>query len=282
MSSARRTAGALWALLLGTAALPLAAAERLAVCLARDHAPYSVEADDSGFDRALGERVAHALSRDFVAVWYANATIIQEIEENDFPTRKLARGECDAIFSLPGPASASLAGEDGLALGAPYYGAGFELVTCSGGFPTAPAAWRGRRLAIQSQTVAHFAAQSVGAEVRNYFSPAAVIDGLAAGEAEAGLVWGPSAGWLLHERAARSDTACRLAADYVPPVALRWNLHVATRAADTALRAAIDSTLATLRADGTLSRLAAQYAVPPHAPFDDTYSQAALAALRER
>ncbi len=282
MGSGRRMAGTMLALLLGAAALPLAAAERLAICLARDHAPYSVESDDSGFDRALAEHVARSLDRDFVAVWYANATVIQEIEENDFPTRKLARGECDAIFSLPGPASTSLAGEDGLVLGEPYYGAGFELVSCGGEFPLRPAAWRGRRLAIQSQTVAHFAAQGVGAEVRNFFSPAAAIDGLAAGAADAALVWGPSAGWLLRERAGRGDSACRLAADYLPPAALRWNLHVATRAADTALRASIDGTLATLRTNGTLSRLATLYGVPPHAPFSDTYSQAALAALRGR
>lgn len=250
------------------------------VCLAANHAPYSTRVSDNGFDYDVGAEVAAALGRRFVAVWHDNATTIQEIEESDFPTQRLARGECDAIFSLPGPASASLAGEAGLALGAPYYGAAFELVSCVENFPAEPAAWRGRRLAIQSQTVAHFAARAVAAETLNYFTPAAVLAAVAGEEAEAGLVWGPTLGALLQDPDAIGSTQCRLVDDYVAPPALRWNVHVATRVSEAPLRADIDLALTGLQASGRLREIAVRYGIPLHAVFGETYSQAAVAALR--
>ncbi len=265
--------------LLSCAAGNVSAADEFKVCLAAEQPPYSMRAGNRGFDYEVAARVAGVLGRRYLAVWHDNATTIQEIEENDFPTRRLARGECDAIFSMPGPASDSLAGESVLTLGAAYYGAAFELVSCSGEFPALPADWRGHRLAIQSQTVAHFAARAVAAETRNYFSPEAVLAAVIDGTTEAGLVWGPTVGWLLQQTNAIPATHCALVKDYVAPSALRWNMHVATRAADQDLRLRIDQALATLRASGELAAMAGRYGVPLHGVFAETYSRAAMAAL---
>jgi len=250
----------------------------LAVCLLTHNAPYAERAGPSGFDHDLGAALAERLGRRFVAVWSDNDPRIQEIDDSDFPLRRLARGECDLILSMPGPATETLRDTHGLSLGEPYYGAGFELVACTGDLTPALRALRGHAVAIQSQTVAHFALLMVKAKPTNYFSLAAALGGVRRGETEAALVWGPTAGYQLQRGADLKP--CRFAPDYVPPAALRWNLHPATRTADTELRAAVDGALRALLDDGNVDRIAAGYGIPLHRPFDTTYDLGKLNALQ--
>ena len=173
---------------------------------------------------------------------------------------------------MPGPAADSLGKDSKLSLGQPYYGAAFELVTCGQDVPPQLRALRGHTVAIQSQTVAHFALLMVKAQPRNYFSLKSALDGVRAQEAETGLLWGPTSGWQLHTAPAQ----CAFVSGYEPPAALRWNQHVATRTADAALRDDIDHALAALVQGGELAQLAARYGIPLHAPFPSTYSLGAL------
>ena len=105
------------------------------VCVLVHNAPYAMQAQAPGFDLDTAAAVAQKLQRPLEPVWTNNEPEITEIDDSDFPVRKLVRGQCDAIFSMPGPAATTLGQDPKLALGAPYYGAAFELVGCGGEVP---------------------------------------------------------------------------------------------------------------------------------------------------
>ncbi len=252
-------------------------APSLTACFLADNLPYSSRSDTSGFDVETARAVADIIERPLEPVWTSNVTDIEEIEESNFPLRKLARGACDVIFSMPGPANETLGGDRTLELGEAYYGAGFELIGCAAEVSPNLRGLRGVTVAIQSQTVAHFALLMVKAQPRTYFAVGAALDGVATGDAEAGLLWGPTAGWRLHQGL---TGGCSLVPGYKPPAAVRWNLHAATREADTELRLRIDAALLDLSTTVRLREIGARYGVPVRAPFESTYSLGALNALQ--
>jgi ABC-type amino acid transport substrate-binding protein len=263
------------AALLVVVALPAAALD-LRVCLLSHNLPYSARDTDNGFDVDVARAVASVLKREFVPIWIENPTTLQEIDESDIPTQRLAHGGCDAIFSVPGPARDSLKGSPTLALGVPYYGAAFELI----GPPTIPGylkALREKPVAIQAQTIASFALAILQAKQRTYFSVSSALAGVTAGDAYAALLWGPAASWYLQQHPALK---LAIPKGYEPPAALRWNLCVATRSDEQALRAAIDTALAELRASAKLDRIAADYGWRLHPIFTTTYSLTEINKLR--
>ncbi|MBI2801396.1 MAG: transporter substrate-binding domain-containing protein [Gammaproteobacteria bacterium] len=244
------------------------AAATFRVCLLANNPPYSVEASQDGFDVATGRAVARALKREFVAEWVQNEANPQEIEESNFPLQRLTHGKCDVIFSVPGPARDSLREAPKLSLGLPYYGAAFELIGPPG-TPNRLQALRDRPVAIQAQTIASFALAILHARQQTYFAPLPALEGVANGDAVAGLLWGPVAGWQL---ARHPELKLQIADGYAPPAALSWNLHVATRAADSDLRAKVDESLRDLATSGQLARLARTQGFRMYAPFTTTYS----------
>ena len=249
------------------------------VCVLTHNAPYAIGENKRGFDVETAAAVAAKLGRKLELVWTDNNPHIDEIDDSDFPLRKLAKGACDAIFSMPGPASDTLRETPAVTLGAPYYGAAFELLSCESTPPVRLRALRGMTVAIQSQTVAHFAALMVKAKPNNYFSLDAALDGLRKHETETALLWGPTTGWRLLNAAQKVTQRCGFVAGYEPPAAVRWNLSVATRTDDEGLRKDIDGALANMHASGELETLATRYGIPLHGPFDGTYSLGALNEL---
>ena len=276
--------------LIGSGCGPVIAANKgpaKKVCMLKHNEPYSDFGTRSGFDHDVAAAVARSSGRELVPVWIDNEPGITEIDDSDYPLGRLARDECDAVFSVPGPARDSLSGQNALALGEPYYGAAFELLACAADFPAGFRSLRGRKVAIQSQTVAHFALAMVKADSKNYFSLGAAYKGLLSGEAEAALLWGPTSGWQLRI-AARSGAMlrntslaeCGFVKDYQPPAAVRWNLHVATRQPHKRLRTDIDKALATMIAEGELDRIKHAYGIPKHEPFSSTYDLGAINDLQ--
>ena len=253
-----------------------AAATPLRICALSHNLPYSARASDNGYDVDVARAVAAKLARPLATVWVDNPAALTEIDDSDYPVHRLQKGACDAIFSMPGPAGDTLKKTPALALGAPYYGAAFELIGPPG-TPPYLKALRDKQVAIQAQTVASFAIALLHGHQRTYFSPLAALEGVARGEASAALVWGPVAGWQLKQQPA---LALSIAEGYAPPPGLSWNLHVATRTEDEALRDTIDRTLAALSAEGSLARIAGQYGIPWRAPFAVTYSLTELNKLR--
>jgi ABC-type amino acid transport substrate-binding protein len=247
----------------------------LRVCLLEDNLPYSSRRENSGFDFDAAKAVAETLGRPFMPVWVRNSTRIDEIEESDLPTRRLSRNECDAIFSVPGQEAIKDAPK--LTIGAPYYGAAFELVGRDDSAPVSLATLGENPVAVQAQTIANFFLNTRKVKMRTFFSTAEALNGLAKGEATAALLWGPIAGWYL-----RSHPELQLVfiADYEPPAVVRWNEHVATRKSDTTLRDAIDTALTQLSSSGTLQALLTRYGIPFRKPFDTTYSLTEMQKLR--
>jgi len=245
------------------------------VCLLEDNLPYSSRHENSGFDFDTAKAMAETLGRSFTPVWVKNSTRIDEIEESDLPTRRLSRNECDAIFSIPG--QEAVKDSPHLAIGAPYYGAAFELIGRDGSAAVSLATLGENPVAVQAQTIANFFLNTRKAKLRTFFSTEEALHGVAKGEATAALLWGPSAGWYLQSH---SELQLAFIAGYEPPTVVRWNEHVATRKSDTALREAIDTALAQLSSSGTLPTLLARYSIPFRKPFATTYSLAEMQKLR--
>lgn len=264
---------------------PLVAAngdgKRLTVCLLAQNSPYSERATEDGFDLAVARQVAKTLGRTLAVSWSENSRVITELDDSDLPLAKLGRGACDAIFSVPGPAQQTLKGQPKLALGKPYYGAAFELVRCANDAPAALGQLTGKTVAIQSQTIAHFALLALKAEPQTHFSPADALASVAAGKAHAGLLWGPAAGWLMQAKPDRTASVgqCQFAPIAEPLQALRWNLHVATRADERQLRQQIDDALAKLASAGALKQLKGQFGLPNHGPFNTVHNRDAMRQL---
>lgn len=243
-------------------------------CFLENNLPYSSAQDNSGFDFDTAKAVANTLGKTLIPVWTKNSTKIDEIEESDFPTRKLARNECDAIFSLPG--QDAVKDTPKLAIGLPYYGAAFELIGREQNSPKTLSSLGNTPVAIQSQTIANFVLLAQKTPTRTFFSTEEALNGVVKGEAPLALLWGPAAGWHLRNH---PELSLFFVNGDEPPTVIRWNEHVATRAIDTDLRAAIDEALRKLNESGGLQEIAQRYGLPFHTPFASTYNIAEMQKL---
>lgn len=242
-------------------------AARLRICFNDHDAPRADKASGKGYDLEIMRLVAQRLGRTLEPVWIQSDDDVTDIDATDLPLKRLARGECDAVASVPGE-GAIKAMRGALALTRPYYGAGFELVgpeTLSNDL----AALKGRRLSVQSDSVANLMAVYLGAEWTAQTQAEDQLKALDTGKAEAALVWGPELGPL----------GRKPKAGFTPPVLLRWNEHVATRMRDEALRAGIDGALGELTAGGQVKAALAYYGVPARAPFETVFSRREMAAI---
>jgi len=267
-----RISAALAAVLLAASVSSLAggarAAEPLRVCLNDHDAPRSDKEAGKGFDLELMGLVADRLGRPLEPVWIDSDPKMTDIDDTDLPLKNLVKRECDAVASIPG--EMALHGtHDLLALTRPYYGVGFELVGPAG-LPNDLASLKGRKVSVQNVSVANMVAVRLGLDWTAQTTTKAQLETLDGGRAQAALVWGPDLGPL----------GRKPKAGYMPPVALRWNEHVATRKADEALRTSIDGALADLTASGKVTELLTKYGVPAHAPFETVFSQQELAAIQ--
>jgi ABC-type amino acid transport substrate-binding protein len=239
----------------------------LRVCLLEDDAPRAHRVSARGFDLDVMKAVAKDAGAAIELVWAPSRSGFSEIESSDLPLGRLARGECEAVASVPGSDSLGRL-RDRLALSRPYYGAAFELIAAPDG-PSTFAALRGRRVGVQLQSFAHLAAQTLQLDWRVRPSPRETLELLDTGEVDAVLVWGPALATLGRAPDPR----------WSPPRALRWNEHVAVRRGSPWL-ATIDQTLERLAADGAIERLAREHGIPARAPFATVSDASALGELR--
>jgi ABC-type amino acid transport substrate-binding protein len=245
----------------------------LRTCLLANNPPYSSQQDENGFDFDTAKAVAEAMGRLFVPVWVKNDTQITEIDETDLPLHSLSGGECDVIFSVPGEEALKEAPK--LAIGAAYYGAGFELIGPLENGPESLDSVGDKPIAVQAQTIANFMLSARKIETFTVFSLEDGLEAVGKGKAGAALLWGPKAGWHLQTH---PDLALKVVA-VDPPTVVRWNESAATRQDDTELRQAIDAALSKLEEAGRLKTLLEKYGIPAHRPFDTTYSFAAMQQL---
>lgn len=237
------------------------------VCFLEQDLPRADRAHASGLDLELMTLLAGQLGRTLVPVWSPSQPAFAEIEDSDLPLDALLAGRCDAVASVPGETALGEHAEH-LRLSRPYYGAAFELVGAAG-VPSQLEELGERPVAVQLQSLGHFAAQALGLTWKAGPSTEEVLGLLDQGEAEAALVWGPSL----------AGSGRALLAGYEPPQALRFNEHLAVRAGDAALLERLDAGLESLLAGGTVERLLRTYGIPFRPPFPSTSDRAALRAL---
>ena len=273
-----RLVGAGWLILLSLGTAWSQDAGVFRTCLLANNPPYSWQADESGFDLETARAVAEALGRGFQPVWIEHDTRITEIEETDLPVFGLARGRCDAIFSVPGQDALDEALDEAptLVVGEPYYGAGFELIGPTGKSLRSLDEVGDGAVAVRAQTIANFMLSARKIQTFTVFSLEEALDAVGSGRAAAALLWGPKAGWHLR---AHPELPLRIVDTLEPPSVVRWNESVATRKDDTELRRAIDTALGSLTESGTLTRLLDKYGIPAHRPFATTYSFAEMQQL---
>ncbi len=246
---------------------PLFAADgaQLRVCFLEKNLPFSSQQDERGFDVDVARALARTMERTLVPVWVGHNERITEVEESDFPLRRLSRNACDAILSVPGQDAVREAGN--VSVGRAYYGAAFELVGRAGQTPASLHDIEQQVVAVQAQTIASFILESLNISMQTFFSTEESLAAVETGDAALAFVWGPTAGWYVKQT---PGTKLRFATA-TPLSVARWNEHAATRTEDAALRTAIDAALTTLRKNGALKTIAQQYGVPLHPPFEKTY-----------
>lgn len=246
---------------------PLSAEEggQLRVCFLGNNLPFSSQSDERGFDVDVARAIAKSMGRTLVPVWVRNDERITEVDESDFPLRRLSRNECDAILSMPGRDAVREASN--VTVGNAYYGAAFELLGREGQTPASLLDIEHQVVAVQAQTIASFILESLKISMQTFFSTEESLAAVATGDAELAFVWGPTAGWY-----AKQEPGTKLTFATAEPISVaRWNEHVATREEDQALRTAIDAALITLRNSGELKTIAKRYGVPFYPPFKKTY-----------
>ncbi len=238
---------------------------QLRVCFLGNNLPFSSQHDERGFDVEVARALAQTLERTLVPVWVKNDERITEVDESDFPLRRLSRNECDAILSVPGRDAVREA--NNVTVGNAYYGAAFELLGREGQTPASLHDIEQQVVAVQAQTIASFILESLKISMQTFFSTEESLAAVTTGDAELAFVWGPTAGWY-----AKQEPGTKLTFATAEPLSVaRWNGHVATREEDEALRTAIDAALTRLSKSGELTTIAQRYGVPWYPPFEKTY-----------
>jgi mxaJ protein len=249
-------------------ALLLASCSRervLTVCADPNNLPFSNRRGE-GFENKLAELIARELHARLDYVWWA--------QRRGYVRNTLNERKCDL---WPGVASAV----DMLATSRPYYRSTYVFVTRAGdpldGLTLDDPRLRRLRLGVQlvgddgaNTPPAHaLARRGIVANVRGFMlygdyrqpnPPAAIVRAVVAGEIDAGLVWGPLAGYF----AARSPVPLRLRPvtpwldDTSWPMV--YDISVGVQRSDTGLLNEVDRILAGRR--GEIEALLDRYRIP--------------------
>jgi quinoprotein dehydrogenase-associated probable ABC transporter substrate-binding protein len=167
----------------------------LRVCADPNNMPFSTERGE-GFENRLAELLADKLGKGLSYSWYPQAT--------GFVRNTLAAHKCDVIMGVP-------QGDDLVQVTNPYYRTAYALVLKQGhgleGVETlGDPRLKGRRIGIVAGTPPgnNMAANGLMANAKPYplvidtrvdSSAAAMMHDLATGEIDAGILWGPMAGY---------------------------------------------------------------------------------------
>ena len=177
----------------------------LRVCADPHNLPFSTDKGE-GFENKLAELFANKLGKSVAYAWYPQAT--------GFVRNTLAAHRCDVIMGVP-------QGDDLVQVTNPYYRTAYALVFKQGqgleGVDTmADPRLKGRRIGVVAGTPPgnNMAANGLMANAKPYplvvdtrvsSSAEAMMRDLASGDIDAGILWGPMAGY--YARQAGSATA---------------------------------------------------------------------------
>jgi quinoprotein dehydrogenase-associated probable ABC transporter substrate-binding protein len=171
----------------------------LRVCADPNNLPFSTDKGE-GFENKLAELLAEKLGKGLSYSWYPQAT--------GFVRNTLAAHKCDVIMGIP-------QGDDLVQVTNPYYRTAYALVFKQGhgleGVDTlGDPRLKGKRLGVVAGTPPgnNMAANGLMANAKPYplvidtrvdSSAAAMMHDLAAGDIDAGVLWGPMAGYYARQ-----------------------------------------------------------------------------------
>ncbi len=233
-----------------------AGGEPLNFCADPDDLPFSAQSGGApGLYLELGQAVAGALGRPFNAVWSQSYFGKRTVRET------LLAGKCDAYIGLPD--SKNFMGPK-LIFSKPFLNVGYALVSRRGSALASLADLKGKRVAVQfSSSPELLIADYSDIEAVTVLDPETAMKALAAGKADAAIIWGPSAGYL--NKALYQD------AFIVEPVSgegMQWRVSVGFAKSHADLRDEIDRIL---EASGDkIAALAAKYGFPEAEPVSLT------------
>ena len=147
----------------------------------------------------------------------------------------------------------------------PYSGSGYVLIVRRDNHAAKTFAdLAGQKIGVLVQSVAQWVLTKRSLTTTPAFSEEELVQMVLTGQAAAGAVSMPYAGWYLKEH---PNAPLKIPDGYVLEPGLRWNIAVGLRNADQALIAAVSRVLDDLRRDGTIQATFSRYGVPYYEPF---------------
>ncbi len=243
----------------------LANARVLRVCADPNNMPFSNEAGE-GFENHLAELVAGELGARVEYTWWA--------QRRGFLRNTLGEHQCDVVMGLPSSMEMAL-------MTRPYYRSTYVFVTRRGAYESLRTLDDSllREVLVGVQVIgddytnappAHALAQrGIVHNVRGYTvygdyaqpsPPARIVQAVASGEIDVAIAWGAMAGYFA-ERAEVPLTITRVLPEIdLPFLPMVYDISVAVRREDVALRDELDAVLARRRGD--VEQLLDRYHVP--------------------
>lgn len=235
------------------ASLPAARADALAdireagvirVCADPHNLPFSdQDLAPAGYELEIAGKIADGLGVRLDYLWFHTGYGKRAL-------RQLQDGRCDFFMGLPTAMAGSL---PRLALSRPYYATGFVPVVRPRPGRRQLSEFKDGKVGVEMMTVADFQLFRQGYDRELYRNPAEIFQALAAGQIAAGLMWHPTAAWLI--KGAPDAGLAVLAGD----PGLRYEIAVALRREDESLRLAIDALLGRLAAEGGIRQILQRY-----------------------
>jgi mxaJ protein len=254
---------------------PAPAAAPLRVCADPNNLPFSNERGE-GFENRLAELLARSFGAKVEYTWWP--------QRRGFLRHTLLRGDCDVVLGLPTASELALTTR-------PYYRSTYVFVSRAG-LAERPRSFDDpvlRRLRIGVQLVGDDGANTppvhaltrrgignlhgylVAGDYGRESPPARIVEAVAAGDVDVAIVWGPLAGWFAprqRERLVVEPVTPQVDVPFLPFV---FDVSMAVRRGDEALRDRLERTLGAERA--AVDALLAEYGVPridrPAAPPQD-------------
>ncbi|MCB8821790.1 quinoprotein dehydrogenase-associated putative ABC transporter substrate-binding protein [Microvirga rosea] len=239
-------------------------ARELRVCADPNNLPFSNAAKE-GFENRIVDLIARSLEADVTYVWRA--------QRRGFLRETLKAEQCDLVPGLP-------SNLEGVRTTAPYYRSSYVFVVRSG--EPLPKSYndpllRERRIGVQlvgddgwNTPPAHaLARRGITDNVRGYTlygdyrepdPPARIIRAVADGEIDIAVAWGPLAGYFASRQKVALDLAKVSPAFDGPQLPMVWDISLAVRKDDDALRRELDDFLQQHR--GEIDMILADYGVP--------------------
>ncbi|HEV2843836.1 MAG TPA: substrate-binding domain-containing protein [Thermoanaerobaculia bacterium] len=258
----RRTAPLLLAILLCACVEP---ARTLRVCSDTNNLPFSNEREQ-GFENEIAALIAREMGARLQYTWWA--------QRRGFIRNTLRAGTCDVVMGIPSSFELALATQ-------PYYRSSYVFVYREDrGLDVRSfddAALRGLRVGVQmigddgvNSPPAHaLSRRGVIANVRGYSvygdyteanPPARIVDAVAAGEIDVGVVWGPLAGYFARREPVPLEIVPVSPQVDLPFLPFVFDISMGVRREDTALRDELDAVLERRRPE--IDAILDRYGVP--------------------